>query len=206
MRACGIRPHRTSMIVTIFAVVGLALACTCRLPAGVAPSPTPYPTYTPYDTYTPVPTLDPPTDLPPTGTPPPTATETPKPTRTRTPTPTVTPWALIVTMFDPIFPTNDLVLEDVFLSTQGEVIARVANQPAGGFNGSVTYQVFADGVLVATRSEGIPHGSQAFWSGYKVVGQQSIRVVLDSGGAYWEANEGNNEKTKTCSAAATACW
>src|SRR3972149_6264564 len=73
MRACGIRPHRTSMIVTIFAVVGLALACTCRLPAGVAPSPTPYPTYTPYDTYTPVPTLDPPTDLPPTGPSPPRA-------------------------------------------------------------------------------------------------------------------------------------
>jgi len=109
-------------------------------------------------------------------------------------------------MFVPIFPTNDLVLEDVFLSTQGEVIARVANQPSGGFSGSVNYQVFADGVLVATRSEGIPHGSQAFWSGYKVVGQQTIRVVLDSAGAYWEANEGNNEKTKTCNAASSACW
>jgi hypothetical protein len=109
-------------------------------------------------------------------------------------------------MFVPIFPTNDLVLEDVFLSTQGEVIARVANQPTGGFTGSVTYQVFADGVLVATHNEGIPHGSQAFWSGYKVIGQQTIRVVLDSGGAYLETNEGNNEKTKTCNAASSACW
>ncbi len=206
MSTCGTRPPRTSIIFTGFAVVALALACTCRLPAGATPSPTPYPTYTPYATYTPVPTLLPPTDLPPTGTPPPTATEPPPPTKTRTPTPTVTPWAVVLTLFIPIFPTNDLVLEDVFLSTQGEVIARVANQPAGGFVGAVTYQVFADGVLVATRGEGIPHGSQAFWSGYTVVGQQTIRVVLDSGGAWWEANEGNNEKTKTCSAAATACW
>ena len=204
MNACGVRSHRTVLLITGITVVALALACTCRLPAGVPPSPTPYPTYTPYDTYTPLPTLPPPTNPPLTDTPPPTFTNTPKPTKT--PTPTVTPWALIVTMFVPIFPTNDLVLEDVFLSTQGEVIARVANQPTGGFNGSVTYQVFADGVLVATRSEGIPHGSQAFWSGYTVVGQQTIRVVLDSGGAWWEANEGNNEKTKTCSAAATACW
>ena len=206
MSACGIRSHRASMIVTGFTVVALALACTCRLPAGAAPSPTPYPTYTPYDTYTPQPTLAPPTFPPPSETPPPLATEPPKPTKTRTPTPTVTPWAVVLTLFIPIFPTNDLVLEDVFLSTQGEVIARVANQPTGGFNGSVTYQVFADGVLVATRSEGIPHGSQAFWSGYTVVGQQTIRVVLDSDGAYWEANEGNNEKTKTCNAASSACW
>jgi subtilase family serine protease len=113
---------------------------------------------------------------------------------------------LIVTAFIPIFPRNDPVLENVFLSTQGEVIARVANQPAGGGSGSVTCQVFADGVLVATRSESIPHGSQAFWSGYKVLGQQTIRVVLDSDGQYWEANEGNNEKTKTCNAASSACW
>ncbi len=206
MNACGIRHHRTSIMIMGITLVSLVLACTCRLPAIVVASPTPYPTYTPYDTYTPVPTLVPPTDLPPTSTQPPPATETPKPTKTRTPAPTVTPWALIVTLFVPVFPTNDLVLQDVFLSTQGEVIARVANQPAGGLNGSVTYQVFADSVLVATRSEAIPHGSQAYWSGYKVIGQQTIRVVLDSGGAYWESNESNNEITRTCSAAATACW
>ncbi len=206
MSACGIPHHRTTRLLVVFVLIALALACTCRLPASVAPSPTPYPTYTPYDTYTPVPTLVPPTEVPPTDTPPPSATQPPPPTKTRTPTPTATPWAIMVTLIVPIFPTNDLVLEDVFLSTQDEVIARVANMPAGGFDGSVTYQVFADGVLVATRSESIPNGSQAFWSGYKVVGQQTIRVVLDFGGAYWEASEGNNEKAKTCSAVSSSCW
>jgi hypothetical protein len=101
----------------------------------------------------------------------------------------------------PLIPKGDVIVQDVFLSTQNEVIARIAVEPSGSLTGSYTWKVFANGAQVAQHSFTLPTGSQAYWSGYKVSGTQTIRVVVEIA----DLNLGNNEATKTCYAASHTC-
>jgi hypothetical protein len=98
---------------------------------------------------------------------------------------------------------GDLILEDVFLSTQGEIILRVAQSPTGKLSGTFQYRVeaVATGVIMVQGSFQIPTGSQAFWTGYKqpspggTGGQYRIRI--DPNNLIPETNENNNELIRT---------
>lgn len=101
------------------------------------------------------------------------------------------PPLLIVTLR--VFPsTGDIQLQDVFLSTNGEVIARVAVNPSGSLSGNVTYKVWVDGSLKAKITRALPTGSIAYWSGVLVSGTHNVKVSVDTDNIYNEANEGNN--------------
>jgi len=99
---------------------------------------------------------------------------------------------------------GDLILEDVFLSTGGEMILRVAQSPTGKLSGSFQYDVavMAAGqwVLVTQGSFQIPTGSQAFWTGYKPQSAggttRSYRIRIDPNNLIPETNNGNNEMIK----------
>lgn len=88
---------------------------------------------------------------------------------------------------------GDIEVQDVFLSTGGEVVARVAVSPTSALSGNVTYKVWVDGSLQATNSQALPAGSMAFWSGVTISGTHTVRVKVDTNNAYNETDEGNNE-------------
>ncbi|MBU0490888.1 MAG: hypothetical protein KKA73_03935 [Chloroflexi bacterium] len=101
---------------------------------------------------------------------------------------------------------GDLILEDVFLSTDGRVILRVSQSPSGALSGSFGYRVVAQAtnVIVAQGSFAIPSGGQAFWTDYKPGGQVTLAVRIDPGNAIPETNEDNNAMTKTLTPASGA--
>jgi subtilase family serine protease len=108
--------------------------------------------------------------------------------------------------------SGDLVLENIFLSFPGgpnpgnEVVLTVANVPSGSLSGKFDYQVFANGGLVESLTDvPIPAGSEAFWTGYIVNGDMTIRAVLDPNNKLNETNKSNNVLTKSCSSATHTC-
>jgi hypothetical protein len=109
----------------------------------------------------------------------------------------------------PIHPlaSGDLALENIFLSTGGQVILTVANVPSGSLSGKFDYQVFANGnLVVSATNQTIPAGSQAWWTGYIVTGDNvSIRAVLDPNNKLLETNKADNTMTKTCSSSTDTC-
>jgi len=94
---------------------------------------------------------------------------------------------------------GDIVLQDIFLSTGGEILVRVLVTPTGSLTGSLQYKVWVDNNQIATISQALPAGSQVYWTGHTISGNHSVRVKLDTNGAYFETNEGNNEGTVNCS-------
>lgn len=121
----------------------------------------------------------------------------PSPTPPPTSTPTVTPTTPA--------PTGDLSIIEIFMSTQFEVVARVATNPTGSLSGNFQYTVYANGVQTTQGSCSIPTGSSACYTGHIVVGSQSIQVVIDPNNNIAETNEGNNSTTVTCDKAAFSC-
>ncbi len=111
----------------------------------------------------------------------------PPPTNTET---VSIPPLLIITL--PPLPVGDIELQSVFLSTSGEVIARVAVNPSGSLSGNVTYKVWKDGSLQVTTTKALPSGSIAYWTGVFVSGTHNIRIAVDTNNAFAETNEGNN--------------
>jgi len=97
---------------------------------------------------------------------------------------------------------GDLILEDIFLSTNNDLIFRVAK--TGSLTGSFKYQVITH-TIVAQGSFAIPAGSQAFWTSYKPGGTVQVRVTIDPGNEIPETNENNNQMTKTCYPASHTC-
>jgi hypothetical protein len=93
----------------------------------------------------------------------------------------------------PLLADGDVELQDVFLSAGGEVIARVSVNPGGSLTGNVTYKVWVDGDLKTTKTETLPFGSMAYWSGVVVSGTHDVKVKVDAGNAITETDEGNNE-------------
>ena len=93
----------------------------------------------------------------------------------------------------PLLAVGDIELQDVFLSSGGEVIARVAVSPGGSLTGNVTYKVWVDGNLKTTKTEGLPFGSMVYWSGVDVSGTHNVKVKVDPANAYSETDESNNE-------------
>ena len=100
---------------------------------------------------------------------------------------------------------GDLILEDVFLSTNNDLILRVGK--TGSLTGSFKYRVVAlsTNVIVAQGSFAIPAGSQAFWTTYKPGGTVPVLVIIDPGNEIPETNEYNNLMTKTCYPASHTC-
>ncbi len=94
---------------------------------------------------------------------------------------------------------GDLVLEDAFLATTGELVLRVGNSPSGSLTGSFEYRVVATAtsVVVAQDSPTIPTGSQAFWTGYKPGSGATVVITIDPWDNIPETNENNNQMTKT---------
>lgn len=107
-------------------------------------------------------------------------------------------------LFQPIFPllpSGDVIIQDVFLSTDNRVIARIAVDPTGSLTGNYTWKVFSNNAQVWSGTLALPTGSQAFWSDYKVSGTQTIKVTLEIN----DKNNNNNQMTKTCYAASHSC-
>ncbi len=100
------------------------------------------------------------------------------------------PPLLIVTLR--VFPRGDIVLQDVFLSTNGEVIARVAVDPTSSLSGNVSYKVWVDGSLKTKITRALPTGSMAYWSGVFISGTHNVKVSVDTDNIYNETSEDNN--------------
>ena len=94
---------------------------------------------------------------------------------------------------------GDIVLQDIFLSTGGEILVRVAVQPTSSLSGSVQYKVWVDNTQVATITQALPAGSIVYWTGHTISGNHSVRVKLDTNNQYLETDESNNEGTVNCS-------
>jgi uncharacterized protein YgiM (DUF1202 family) len=119
---------------------------------------------------------------------------TPTPSPTATPTPSLTPE-----------PVGDLYILEIFMSTQFEVVIRVAANPSGSLSGNFQYTVYADGSQSTQGNCVVPTGSNACYTGHTVSGSQSIQAVIDSNNQIPETNEGNNSTTVTCDKAAFTC-
>jgi hypothetical protein len=116
------------------------------------------------------------------------------------------PPLLIVTAFlPPLVMAKDIQIVEVFLSTHREVVVRVAVKPTNSLSGPVTYKVWVDGSLKATKTESLPAGSAAYWSGVTISGSHTVRVKIDTGNQYDESNEGNNDVTVTCDGSTLDC-
>jgi len=141
----------------------------------------------------------PPTPIPPTAT----------LTLTPTVTPTVTNTPLVLIPFPPVLILlGDIKLEDVFLSTTGEVVVRVST--SGSMSGSFQYKVYVDGSLEATKNDTLPAGSQAFYSGVVLFpnifdNSNTIKVVVDPSNTISELDEGNNQKSVVCNNVSREC-
>jgi hypothetical protein len=131
------------------------------------------------------------------------------PTPTSPPEPTISPTAkfMFVGPFLELVPLalGDIRLVEMFLSTGKEIILRVAVEPTGSLSGSVKYKVWIDGALAANKTETLPTGSIAYWTGQTIDGPHTVRAKLDSGSAYTESNEDNNELTLTCDSHTLGC-
>jgi hypothetical protein len=137
------------------------------------------------------------------------------PTNTPAPTiaPSITPTGSFVLPLLPLFPLlilGDIKIQEVFLSTGGEIVLRIAVDPSGSLSGLFKYKVWVDGSLQANNADTLPSGSAAFYSG--VVPAFSIfdpnvdvHVKVDSADAIAENNEGNNELFVTCNMLALTC-
>ncbi len=142
----------------------------------------------------------PPTPIPPTST----ATSIPS----ATPLPTNTPLVLIPVF--PLFPIafGDVYIEDVFLSAGGEIVARIAI--SGTISGSFKYSVYVDGNLQVTKTDTLPVGSQAYYSGVVLPPDifdqtDAVKVVVDPANALLETDEGNNQMSVSCNNIARTC-
>ncbi len=142
----------------------------------------------------------PPTPIPPTST----ATSLPS----LTPTVTNTPLVLIPVF--PIFPIafGDVYVDDAFLSASGEVVARIAI--SGTISGSFKYAVYVDGSLKVTKTDTLPAGSQAYYSGVVLPPDlfnqnNTVKVIVDPADALLETNEGNNQLSISCNNFTRVC-
>lgn len=137
---------------------------------------------------------------------PPTPTS-PPPTKTEK---VAIPPLLFVTLHAPLLPLQpiggDIQIVEIFLSTHKEVVVRVAVNPTNSLSGSVTYKVWVDGALKATKTESLPAGSAAYWSGVIIPsGNHTVRVKIDTANQYAESDEGNNDVTVTCNGSDLSC-
>jgi hypothetical protein len=66
--------------------------------------------------------------------------------------------------------------------------------PAGSFQGSYNYKLYADGTQVGSANIGLPSSTFDFNTGYKVTGTQTIKATIDAP----DLNRQNDEITKTC--------
>ena len=98
-------------------------------------------------------------------------------------------------------PAGDAAVEDINLSTGDEIYLTISVSPPGSLKGSYTYKVYANGSLVKQANFNLPTGSQAFWTGYKVSGTQTIKATIDIS----DKDTGNNDKTKTCHSGTHIC-
>ncbi len=126
----------------------------------------------------------------------------PPPKDTKTPK---QPLVILTVYINPNLFLGDIELQDVFLSTGDEVIARVGVNPANSLSGSMTYKVWVDGGLKATKTVSLPAGSIAYWSGVVISGSHTVRVKVDTPNQYNESDEGNNEMTVMCNSASHSC-
>jgi hypothetical protein len=102
---------------------------------------------------------------------------------------------------------GDLVLQEFYLNSDDLVIIRVSNPGGRITDPSFDYQLYQDGALVTSGSFDMPGtGSMDFWTDFVVVGEHSIRVVLDPANIIAESDENNNEGTLTCSSSSRSCW
>jgi len=139
------------------------------------------------------------------------------PTNTPAPTvaPSITPTGSFVLPLLPLFPLvvlafGDIKIEEIFLSGGGEVVVRVAVDPASSLTGNFQYKVWVDGSLEATNTAALPAGSQAFYSGVVLVPvifgpDKVITVKVDTANAIAETNEGNNDLSVTCTTFPLVC-
>ncbi len=139
----------------------------------------------------------PPTPIIPTDTP----TNTPLP-----PSPTPTFGLIIIDPVFPLFPIafGDIVIQDVFLSTSGEIVVRVAVDPVSSLSGSFQYKVWVNGGSATTKTATLPSGSAAFYSGKTLSNSlfnpnDVVKVRVDTADAFAETDETNNEWNGTCS-------
>lgn len=103
-------------------------------------------------------------------------------------------------------PLGDLVLQEFFLATDGQVLLRVSNPGGRIIAQKFNYELYEDDSLVKSRTEDTPPiGSQAFWTEYSPVGERTIRAVIDPEDLIAEVDEGNNELTLICSSATLSC-
>ena len=138
---------------------------------------------------------------------PPTPTFTVTPSPTITPSPTNTPFVLIP--FPPlVLLLGDISLDDVFVTTDGEVVARIS--VSGTMSGSFQYKVYVDGSLQATKNDTLPVGSQAYYSGVILLpnifdNTNNVKVVVDPANTIAELNEDNNAKSVSCNNISRTC-
>jgi pSer/pThr/pTyr-binding forkhead associated (FHA) protein len=103
-------------------------------------------------------------------------------------------------------PFGDLVLQEFFLATDGQVLLRVSNPGGRIIAPRFNYDLYEENSLAKSGTEGTPPiGSQAFWTEYSPIGERTIRVVIDPEDLITEADEGNNELTLICSSATLSC-
>jgi hypothetical protein len=104
-------------------------------------------------------------------------------------------------------PSGDLVLQEFFLSTGDEVVLRVSNPDGGITAATFDYELHEDDSPATFGTCDTPAmGSHACWTGYIIVGEHTIRAVLDPANLISETDETNNELTFTCSSASHTCW
>jgi hypothetical protein len=138
---------------------------------------------------------------------PPTPTFTSTLTPTITPSPTNTPLVLIP--FPPlILLLGDIALDDVFVTTDGEVVARIS--VSGSMSGSFQYKVYVDGSLQATKNDTLPVGSQLYYSGVVLLpnifdNTNTVKVVVDPANTIAELNEDNNTRSVVCNNISRTC-
>ncbi len=130
-------------------------------------------------------------------------------TFTPTVTPTVTNTPLVLIPFPPVFILlGDISLDDVFVTTDGEVVARIST--SGSTSGGFQYKVYVDGSLQATINDTLPAGSQLYYSGVILFpnifdNTNSVKVVVDPSNNIAELNEDNNAKAVVCNNISRTC-
>jgi hypothetical protein len=136
----------------------------------------------------------------------PTITFTNTPTQTATITNTPGIFFPIVTLI--LLPFGDINLQDVFLSTDGEIVARIAT--SGTISGSFKYRVYVEGNLKVTKTDTLPVGSQVYYSGQIILPDifdqnKTVKVIVDPTDEHNETDEGNNQLTVSCNSITKDC-
>jgi subtilase family serine protease len=103
-------------------------------------------------------------------------------------------------------PFGDLVLQEFFLGVDGQIIVRVANPGGRIIAPRFEYDLYVDDSLGKSGFGNTPPvGSMPTWTEYYLTDQHMVRVVIDPRNLIDEAEEGNNELTRICSADTLAC-